>query len=217
MMKCVMSLVLAAFICVFPVCKGYCGDFAEEFMKGYWIGEMINNGIRAKKFNRGHQKQDIFVDKQYDFSRIRNMLVDINCRRSVMDAYIARGYLNSIESKLAKKASVRLTTFGSIDNMLARTYPNYMYLSDMEKTNIIGDYVYNNVDAVLTVYVYEYEDNDSDSNVSVTYNIKDKYGRVIFNDDDDRLAVRNDNRFLLLDRTVDKFVGEFSKAVSADK
>ena len=207
----IVSCLLSTMFVLFPVRSGHC-DFFEGFQRGWAIGEAINRDIAIRKLNRGYQKQNVFVDKHYNFSKLKNIFVQVGFVKNAIidDNHVAKQYLYDIEDAFNKKP-VRLMTLHSIQNEIINIYPDYIYLSDMDKKFFIQNYINENIDATLRVYIYEYNEDFTSSNVSLTYNVVDRYGKEIFNYDDDRLSVRNQSKEKLLKKITDKFIEEFLK------
>ncbi len=198
----------------------YCNSFKDGFinnvaMLGSTEIEREQQGILS-----GKQRQDIFVDKNYDFSKIHKMLFKIiipnGAERYIDDSSISRTYTNILENAFRGK-KVELDSLTNMKLKLLRAYPNLVNMPKNDQTTIFSKFAESNYDAVLTINILGYSQTNG-SNVGIEYTVNDiKTFVKVFNDEDFRVQVRNKTKRELLNDMTNKFKSEFFKAVNNSK
>ena len=168
----------------------------------------------------GKQRQDIFVDKNYDFSKIHKMLFKIiipnGAERYIDESSISRTYTVILEDAFRGKI-VELDSLANMKRKLLRAYPNLVNMPKNDQITIFSKFAESNYDAVLTVNILGYSQTN-ESNVGIEYTVNDiKTFVKVFKDEDFRVQVRNKSKRELLNDMTNKFKSEFFKAVNNSK
>ena len=195
-------------------------DFFEGWQQGAAIGRSVREARERQRIMDGNQTQDIFVDKNYNFSKIRKIvlmvLVANGSEQYIDDPYIARTYENDLIEAFKGK-EITLESSNIANQKLLSAYPTWASMSDNLRIEALRKFLSDNYQATLTVTFGSYSQTN-ESNVAVRYLIKDTATtQDIFNDLDCRIHVLNKTKRKLLDNMTSKFVNEFFKAVNKSK
>lgn len=199
-------------------------DFADDFAHGYNIGASIRRDIERaraeRKIMNGVQSQDIFVDKHFNFSKIKKVIFTVRAAKGseeyIDDPYIIRTYRDELEEAFRGK-DITFESANSAERKLLIAYPTWPSMADNMKYAVSQKFVNENYQAVLTVTFGSYSQTN-ESNVALNYLIRDTvFKKDIFNDRDIRLHVLNKTKRKLLDDMTTKFKNEFFKAVNNSK
>ncbi len=194
--------------------------FLDGFLRGQAIRENIERQKERDRFMRGSQTQDIYVNKHFNFSRIRNIFLTVQVangfEKEISDEYIVKTYVDDMEDAF-KEREVKLDSYRNIKGKLLSMYPNWSNMTVQEKGIRFQQYVYQNYDAILTVKFFAYTQSKA-SDVAVKYTVKEtRMNEVVFNDNDCRFDVFNKSKRDLLNNMTNKFVSEFLKVIDKSK
>lgn len=195
-------------------------DFFEGYRQGAAIRQQIERAREQRRILNGDQTQDIFIDKNFNFSKIHRMVFLVRiangAEQYIDDPYIARSYTDILEEAFQGK-DIFIESAEKGNQKLMAQYPSWSSMSDKMKTEAFVKFINENYQASLTVTIGSYSQN-GESNVAVQYTVKDlTSGKDVFNDSDYRLHVLNKSKRKLLDIMTSKFTNEFFKAVDHPK